>query len=53
MLDMEAILAFAEKHTPVKCWIIEQESYGSQTPLEAAAYSLRCFKEYGFIQTSP
>ncbi|WP_373514137.1 TIM barrel protein [Persicitalea sp.] len=48
-LDMEGILAFAKKHTPVKYWIIEQESYGSKTPLEAVAYDLRRFKEYGFI----
>ncbi len=48
-LPMEEILAFAKKHTPVKYWIIEQESYGSKTPLEAVAYDLRRFKDYGFI----
>ncbi len=48
-LDMEEILAFAKKHTPVKYWIIEQESYGSRTPLEAVSYDLRRFKDYGFI----
>lgn len=48
-LAMEDILAFAKKHTPVKYWIIEQESYGSKSPLESVAYNLRRFKEYGFI----
>ena len=48
-LDMEEILAFAKKHTPVKYWVIEQESYGSKTPLEAVAYDLRRFKDYGFL----
>jgi len=48
-LAMAEILAFAKKHTPVKYWIIEQESHGRETPMEAAAYNLRRFKEYGFI----
>ena len=48
-LDLEAIFAFAKKNTPIKYWVIEQESYGDKTPLEAVAYDLRRFKEYGFI----
>lgn len=48
-LDLEGIFAFAKKNTPVKYWVIEQESYGNKTPLEAVAYDLRRFKEYGFI----
>lgn len=48
-LALEEIFAFAKKNTPVKYWVIEQESYGSKTPLEAVAYDLRRFKEFGFI----
>ncbi|MPR32934.1 sugar phosphate isomerase/epimerase family protein [Salmonirosea aquatica] len=48
-LDLEEIFAFAKKNTPVKYWVIEQESYGTKTPLEAVAYDLRRFKEYGFL----
>jgi sugar phosphate isomerase/epimerase len=48
-LDMEEVLAFAKKNTPIKYWVIEQESYGNKAPLEAVAYDLRRFKEYGFI----
>ncbi len=48
-LDLESILAFAKKHTPVKYWVIEQESFEAKAPLESAAYNLRKFKEYGFI----
>ena len=48
-LDMEGIFAFAKKNTPIKYWVIEQESYGTKTPLEAVAYNLHRFKEYGFI----
>ncbi len=51
-LPMQEILAFAKKHTPVKHWIIEQESYGEKTPLEAVAYDLKRFKEYGFNSTT-
>lgn len=48
-LDMEGILAFAKKNTPVKYWVIEQESYGNKSPLETVGYNLSRFKEYGFI----
>ncbi len=48
-LNLEEIFAFAKKNTPVKYWVIEQESYGTKEPLEAVAYDLRRFKEYGFI----
>lgn len=48
-LNLEEIFAFAKKNTPIKYWVIEQESYGDKTPLEAVAYDLRRFKEYGFI----
>jgi len=48
-LDLEGIFAFAKKNTPVKYWVLGQESYGTKSPLEAVAYDLRRFKEYGFI----
>ncbi|GHB80627.1 sugar phosphate isomerase [Persicitalea jodogahamensis] len=49
VLDLETILAFAKKHTPIKYWIIEQESFGNRTPLESVGYDLKKFKEFGFI----
>ena len=48
-LNLEEIFAFAKKNTPVKYWVLEQESYGTKTPLEAMAYNLQRFKDYGFI----
>jgi len=48
-LDMEAILTFAKKNTPIQYWVIEQEDYGTKTPLEAVDSDLHRFKRYGFI----
>jgi sugar phosphate isomerase/epimerase len=47
-LDMEKILEFCKKNTPIKYWVIEQEAYGNKTPLECVEYDLKRFKNYGF-----
>jgi sugar phosphate isomerase/epimerase len=39
-LEMQRILDYAKKHCPIKYWIVEQESYGSRTPLECVAINL-------------
>lgn len=43
-LNLEEIIAFANKNTLVKHWVIEQESYHGKSPLEAAQYNLNRFK---------
>ncbi len=48
-LKMKEILDFARKNTPIKYWVIEQESYGSKTPLECVKLNLeRLKKDYSF-----
>lgn len=48
-LKMEEILTFAKKNTPIQYWVIEQEDYGTKTPLEAIDFDLHRFRKYGFI----
>ena len=48
-LDLEVILTFAKKNTQIKYWVIEQEDYGTKTPLEAVEDDLNRFKRFGFI----
>ena len=48
-LKMEEILTFAKKNTSIQYWVIEQEDYGSKTPLESVDFDLYRFKRYGFI----
>lgn len=48
-LDMKTILDYARKHTPIKYWVIEQESYGDKTPLQCVEIDLQRLKnQYGF-----
>ncbi len=48
-LNMKEILEYARKNTPVKYWVIEQESYGDKTPLECVKIDLERFKKnYSF-----
>jgi sugar phosphate isomerase/epimerase len=48
-LNITEILAFARRHTPVKYWVIEQESYGNKTPLECVRIDLERMKsQYKF-----
>jgi sugar phosphate isomerase/epimerase len=39
-LNMSEILNYARKNCPVKYWVLEQESYGSKTPLECVKIDL-------------
>ncbi|WP_149242662.1 sugar phosphate isomerase/epimerase family protein [Dyadobacter sp. 32] len=48
-LKMDEILTFAKKNTSIQYWVIEQEDYGTKTPLEAVDFDLHRFKKYGFI----
>lgn len=48
-LNLDAILAFARKNTTIQYWVLEQEDYGNQTPLDCMEYNLSRFKRYGFI----
>jgi sugar phosphate isomerase/epimerase len=48
-LDMETILTFAKKTTQIQYWVIEQEDYGTKTPLNAVEDNLNRFKRFGFI----
>lgn len=48
-LKMDEILSFARRNTPIQYWVIEQEDYGTKTPLEAIDFDLHRFKKYGFI----
>jgi sugar phosphate isomerase/epimerase len=53
VLNLDEIVTFANKNTFVKYWIIEQESYGSTSPLEAARLNLKYFKELISPKTAP
>ena len=43
-LKMGEILDYARKHTKVKYWVIEQESYGDKTPMECVKIDLERLK---------
>lgn len=48
-LKMGEILEFSRKNTKVKYWVLEQEAYGSRTPMECVKIDLERFKgQYRF-----
>lgn len=47
-LAIKDIINQARKNSPIKYWVIEQESYGKKTPLECVEIDLKRMKNYGF-----
>jgi sugar phosphate isomerase/epimerase len=47
-LDIKGILSYAKAHSPIKYWVIEQESYDGKQPLDCVKTDLERIKKYGF-----
>ncbi len=48
IVETKNILAYAKQHSGIQQYIIEQESYGDQTPLACAKEDLAMMKNWGF-----
>lgn len=47
-LDIKGILAYSKIHSPIKYWVIEQESYDGKAPLDCVKTDLIRIQQHGF-----